>query len=207
MIGILRWIVELGRMDICYEVSMLASQMVLPRMGHMTQVLHIVPYLRPHHNAEMLLDPSEPEFDMNVTFSREDWSDTVCGDIKEELPHNNPETRGFGFKIVIYIDSYHAGDNITRPSRTGFVVFLNSSPIYWTSKKQISTSTFDSEIIALKTAYEYTRGLRYKLRMMGIPCDFPTLIFGDYKSVLTNSLVPDSVLIKKSAHIAYSFVC
>ena len=43
--------------------------------------------------------------------------------------------------------------------------------------------------------------------MMGIPCDFPTLISGDNKSMLTILSVPDSVLRKKSSHIAYSFVC
>ena len=33
-IGVLRWMVELGRVDIITEVSMLASQMALPREGH-----------------------------------------------------------------------------------------------------------------------------------------------------------------------------
>ena len=42
--------------------------------------------------------------------------------------------------------------------------------------------------------------------MMGIPCDFSAFIFHDNKSVLANSLTPDSVLKKKSSHIAYSFV-
>ena len=42
--------------------------------------------------------------------------------------------------------------------------------------------------------------------MMGIPCDFPTLIFGDNKSELTNSSVPDSVLRQRSLHITYTFV-
>ena len=31
LIGILRWIVELGRVDICLEVSMMSSHMALPR--------------------------------------------------------------------------------------------------------------------------------------------------------------------------------
>ena len=72
LICILRWIVELGRMDICYEFSILASHMVLPCIGHMERVLHIFSYLRPHHNTVILFDPSEPEFDMDVTFPRED---------------------------------------------------------------------------------------------------------------------------------------
>ena len=31
LIGILRWIVELGRVDICLEVSMMSSNMAMPR--------------------------------------------------------------------------------------------------------------------------------------------------------------------------------
>ena len=31
LIGVLRWIVELGRVDICCEVSMLSSCLALPR--------------------------------------------------------------------------------------------------------------------------------------------------------------------------------
>ena len=40
LIGILRWIVELGRVDICCEVSMMATQLALPREGHLEAVLH-----------------------------------------------------------------------------------------------------------------------------------------------------------------------
>ena len=35
LIGILRWIVELGRADICLEVSMMSSHVALPREGHL----------------------------------------------------------------------------------------------------------------------------------------------------------------------------
>ena len=58
LIRILRWIVELGRMGICCEVSMLTSRMFLSCIGHMEQVLHIFLYLRSHHNAEMIFDTS-----------------------------------------------------------------------------------------------------------------------------------------------------
>ena len=39
LIGILRWIVELGRVDICLEVSMMSLHLALPRIGHLHQVL------------------------------------------------------------------------------------------------------------------------------------------------------------------------
>ncbi len=70
---------------------------------------------------------------------------------------------------------------MTCRSRTGLVVFLNNAPIYWNSKKQTSceTSTFGSEFVAMKQATEYIRGLRYKLRMMGILVDEPAFVFGD----------------------------
>ena len=39
-IGILRWMVELGRIDICTEISMLAAYTASPRQGHLADVLH-----------------------------------------------------------------------------------------------------------------------------------------------------------------------
>ena len=63
LIGILRWIVELGRVDITTEVSLLASCMALPRRGHLDQVYNIFGYLKSKHNTEMVFDPSEPEID------------------------------------------------------------------------------------------------------------------------------------------------
>ena len=58
----------------------------------------------------------------------------------------------------------------------------------------------------MKQCCEYIRGLRYKLRMMGIHIDGPAYILGDNKSVLVNSSVPTSVLKKKSNSIAFHFV-
>jgi len=207
LIGILRWIVELGRADITVEASMMASCMAMPRRGHLEQLYHMFAFLRKKHNSEMVFDPTEPEID-EASFEQQDWKDTVYGECKEELPTNAPEPRGFGFKMRAFVDSDHAGDSVTRRSRTGFIIFLNNAPIYWTSKKQtsIETSTFGAEFIAMKVCCEYIRGLRYKLRMMGIPCDFPAYVYGDNQSVLANSTRPFSVLKKKSSSIAYHFV-
>ena len=58
----------------------------------------------------------------------------------------------------------------------------------------------------MKAAMEYVRGLRYKLRMMGIPVSQPAYVLGDNQSVLANTSNPGSVLKKKSAAIAYCFV-
>ena len=71
LIGVLRWIVELGRVDIAVEVSMLSSCLALPRRGHLQEVYHIFAYLKKHHNAEMVFDPTCPEIDMSL-FERKD---------------------------------------------------------------------------------------------------------------------------------------
>ena len=38
LIGVLRWIVELERADVCMEVSAMASMMASPREGHLQQL-------------------------------------------------------------------------------------------------------------------------------------------------------------------------
>jgi hypothetical protein len=45
LIGVLRWAVELGRIDIHVYVALLSSYLAQPRIGHLQQVLHIFAYL------------------------------------------------------------------------------------------------------------------------------------------------------------------
>ena len=203
LIGILRWIVELGRIDMTVEVSMLASMMALPREGHLEQAFHMFAYLKNKHNAEMVLDPSIPNAD-DGEFPKHDWSHAPYSSKRESIPGNLPEPRGYGFNIVANVDSDHAGDSITRRSRTGFIAHCNNAPMHWHSKKQggIKTSSFSAEFMAMKTCCEYLRGLQCKLRMMGINVNGPSCVYGDNKSALVNSGKPDSVLKKKSVSIA-----
>ena len=209
LIGILRWIVELGRVDVCLETSIMSSMLALPRLGHLEQVLHIFGYLKSHHNAELVFDPTYPDFPEDQ-FPRKDWSTSEFGhlDAKEILPPNAPTPRGHGFITWANVDADHATDTVTQKSRTGFVVKINSALVYWFSKKQTSveSSSFGSEFCAMKLCCEYLRGLRYKLRMMGIDVLGPSLIFGDNQSVLNNSSIPESQLKKKSQSIAYHFI-
>ena len=76
LIGILRWIVELGRIDICLEVSMMSSNLAMPRKGHLNQVLHIFAYLCKYHNTELVYDPSDPVAEQDV-FEQRDWTSSA----------------------------------------------------------------------------------------------------------------------------------
>ena len=102
------------------------------------------------------------------------------------------------------VDVDHAADTVMRRSSTGFLMYLDSGPVYWWSKKQtgMESSSFGSEFIAMKQCCEYIRGLRYMLRMMGIPVVGPAYIYGDSQSVLANTTTLDSTLKKERQSIA-----
>ena len=46
LIGMLRWSVEIGKVDILTELSMLSSYQASPRQGHLEQIYHIFGYLK-----------------------------------------------------------------------------------------------------------------------------------------------------------------
>lgn len=98
------------------------------------------------------MDPTVPDFDVEGNFPRKCWRHTPVVDAKEELPDSMPSPKVLGFAMIANVDSDHAGDKIIHRSRTVFIVFLNNSPIYWSSKKQggIETSTFGAEFTTLK---------------------------------------------------------
>ncbi|KAI2490354.1 Reverse transcriptase (RNA-dependent DNA polymerase) [Fragilaria crotonensis] len=205
-VGVLRWCVELGRIDIITEVSELASYLALPRQGHLEAVFHMFNYLEKKHNARIVFDPSYPTVDLTV-FKECDWK-AFYGDVKEAIPPNAPTPRGKDVDLRMFVDSDHAGDKKTRRSRTGFLIYLNMSPITWYSKKQatIETSVFGAEFVAMKQGMEALRGIRYKLRMMGVELAGPSYIYGDNMSVIHNTQRPESVLKKKSNAVCYHAV-
>ena len=203
LIGILRWIVELGRIDITTAVSHMSRFMANPREGHLEQTLHIFAYLKKYDKSAIVFDDTTPDFDES-RFTRPDWSE-YYPDAAEPIPPNAPAPRGNAVTTTCFVDADHAGCRVTRRSQTGVLLFLQRAPIMWYSKRQntVETSTFGSEFVAMKTAIEMIEAFRYKLRMMGIPLDGETNVFCDNESVFKNSTQPESVLKKKHNAIAY----
>jgi hypothetical protein len=207
-IGILRWIVEIGRVDIITEVSLLASQMALPREGHLMQVFRIFAFLRNRHNGCLVFDPTRPNLKMSSFNNGAEWKD-FYGTVEEPIPGNAPPPTGKDVILRLFVDSDHAGERMTRRSRTGYLIYMNLAPILWFSKRQgtVETSVFGAEFVAMRAGNEAcTRGIRYKLRMMGIPINDPTYIYGDNMSVIYNTQRPESTLKKKSSSICYHYM-
>jgi hypothetical protein len=188
--------VELGRRDIATEVSMLSSYLACPRGGHLENALHIMGYLRLKHNSRLIFDPTYPDIDLTA-FPSFDWTE-FYGNVEKAIPPDMPPPLGKDVDLCMMVDSDHAGEKRTQRSRTGFIIFCNLALIVWLSKQQptIETSVFGAEFVAMKHGIKKLRGLRYNIRMMGIPLSGPTYVYGDNKSQVTNSSRPESTLRK-----------
>ena len=45
---------------------MMSLHLVMPRKGHLDQVLHIFTYLHKYHNTELVYDPSDPVVEQDI---------------------------------------------------------------------------------------------------------------------------------------------
>ena len=85
LIGILRWAVELGRIDIQIEVALLSQYQVSPREGHLEALYLIFHYISKNVKKRLVMDPHYPS-DKRKSFNiTADWTE-FYGDMKEEDP-------------------------------------------------------------------------------------------------------------------------
>ena len=105
--------------------------------------------------------------------------------------------------MLVDIDDAH-----DKWTRTGFMVYMNMSPINWYSKRQstIEASVFYTEFVAMKVRIETLHAILYKLRMMGIPISGASYIHGGNMSFIHNTSRPESTLKKKCNAIAYHVI-
>jgi hypothetical protein len=168
---------------------------------------NIFAYLEKHVEANMAFDDKMPRLD-DTAFHKSDWSESVYGDLEEEILSNAPKPLGNPVLMTCFVDANHAGDKVTRRSQTGFIIYLNNAPIDWFSKKQntCESSTFGSEFVAMRIATERIKALRYKLRMFGIPIEGATNVLGDNESVVNSASKREARLNKKHNAICFHTV-
>ena len=72
---------------------------------------------------------------------------------------------------------------------TGFMMYMNMSPIKWYYKKQstIETSVYDVEFVSMKVGVKTLCAIQYKLRMMGIQIFGASYIYGNNMLVIHNT--------------------
>ena len=77
-------------------------------------------------------------------------------DAIKNLPSNALKPQGKSLQINCFVNADHGRDKITRRLQTGIILFGNSVPLIWYSKRQntIKSSTFGAEFVALRIATE-----------------------------------------------------
>lgn len=127
---------------------------------------------------------------------------------KEDVDTNLPTPYGEPLRVVILVDSDHAHDRFTGRSLTGIIVFVSSTPVAWSTKRQgtVATSTYQAEFAALKQAIN----IRYYLCCLGVYIlndgSCPTQVFGDNFSVIQSASNPQHDLSKKHVALSFHFV-
>ena len=203
LIGSAQWAIILGRLDIMQAVQCLARYSAAPREGHLQRMLRVFGYLKNYPKYGIVFDSSKHQVP-NFSTTEVNWEEQYP-DAREEIPPDIIPEKGNPASMTMYVDADHATDHETRRSVTGYLLFINKTPIKWYSKKQntIETSTYGAELVALRIAVETVIEFRYKLRMMGIPIMGPSQVLCDNNSVVLNTTLPSSTLKKKHNAIAY----
>ena len=135
LIFICRWSVEIGRIDIFLEVSLLSQYQASPRLRHLEVLYNVFAYLEKLPDiGRLAYDSKSPDVDESDFLQGSDWKD-FYGDVEEELPPIMSEMRGSPVIISAFIDTYHSGNVVTRRSHTGIIIFVHNSPIVWFSKR------------------------------------------------------------------------
>jgi hypothetical protein len=204
MIGALQWAVSLCRYDINCAVMTMGRFRAAPRHGHLARLQRIVGYLKKYDMAAIRFRTGTPDYS-HLQEPKVDWSYSVYGNIKEEIPNDMPKPLGEPVVLTCFVDANLLHDLTTGRSATGIIHMLNLTPIDFTSKRQetVETATYGSEFIAARIATEQIMDLRNTLRYFGVPVTDKTYMFGDNKSVVTSSTLPHSMLKKRHHFLAY----
>ena len=170
LVGILRWDIELGRIDIFHETSLMSQYHTNTSIGHLEVLYHILAYLKSHMKmGRICYDPMRLNVNFSVFNNNTDWME-FYGDVQEYLPPNIPEPRGIALSIYQFVDADRAGNVVTRRSHTDIIIFIQKAPIIWFSKKNnlVKADTFGNELVALRIRKNLIVTLRYTLRMFSV---------------------------------------
>jgi hypothetical protein len=203
-IGAFQWTIALGRYDIHCATMTMGRFRAAPRAGHLKRLERIVGFLKKYPDGAIRFRTGIPDYS-HLDHISYDWTYSVYGQSKEELPNHMPTPRGKPVRTSTFEDANLMHDLTTGRSVTGILHLVNQTPVEWFSKRQkcVETATYGSEFVAARIATEQIMDLRYTLRMLGVPLDGKAYMFGDNQSVITSSTIPHSSLNKRHNALAY----
>ncbi|GFH49047.1 hypothetical protein CTEN210_05523 [Chaetoceros tenuissimus] len=214
LLGMLQWLHTIGRPELGPLMANLNRFGTCPREKHLEIAIRSFGYLKQTKGKKIKIDSSPLEFvreSPDYEQLRPDFLEDYAY-AREEVDPNMPTPFGAPLQMTILVDADHAHDRLTGRSLTGIIIFVGSTPVYWSTKRQgaVATSTYHSEFAALKEATEQAINIRYYLRCLGvhIPNDgsHPTQVFGDNFSVIQSAANPQHDLTKKHVALSFHFV-
>ena len=128
MIGVLRWAVEIGRVDVLIETSLMSTYLAMPRVGHLEQLYHMFGYLKTHPKRKLAFDAQHPRI-YERRFNDHDWFD-FYQDAKEAIPPDMSKPRGNVTSTHCFVNASHGSDHQNRRSQTGILIFCKSCTYY-----------------------------------------------------------------------------
>ena len=170
----------------------------------MIRLQRICGYLKKYPDGAIRFRTEIPDYS-HLEHLSYDWSYSVYGNSKEELPSDMPIPRGKPIRTTTFEDANLMQDLVTGRSCTGILHLINQNPCAWFCKLQnsVETATYGSEFVAARIATDQIMDLRYTLRMLGVPIDGKAYMFGDNQSVITSSTLPHSSLNKRHNALSY----
>ena len=202
LIGQLQWLISLGRFDIAVHVMSLSRFRAQPRKGHLDRAKRIVGYLLFLPDGAIRFRIGEPDFS-SLKDQEYDCTRTVYSGACEQIPHDIPKPLGKHVQTTHYVDANLHHDLATGKAVTAALHFLNQTPIDAYTKRQstVETATYGSEFVAARTAVDQIIDICTTLRYLGVPIRDKSYMFGDNKSVVTSSTIPNSTISKRH-HLA-----
>ena len=195
MIGQLQWAITLGRSDILAQVMSISRFRLAPKIGHLERMERFYGYLVKTKHFAIRHRTKEPDYS-HLPKQEYEWTRTVSQRRNSRRYTSTIRKREI---ITTFLDANLLHDVVTGKSVTAVLHFVNTTPTDRFLKRQatVETPTYGSEFVPAKTAMEQIMDLSYTLRYLGVPIMDKAYMFGDNKSVVMSSTIPQSILNKR----------
>ena len=112
LMRVIRWMVEIGHIDISTKMSLLSLVLAIPRQGHLESALHVMGHLKLKHNSQLAFNSTCLNINQS-DFQEYNWTD-FCEGAVEAIQPSAPLPRCKQVDLCMFLDINHAGNNQTQ---------------------------------------------------------------------------------------------
>ena len=133
IVGMLNWIVGIGRFNIAHATLSLACFAFYPRKGHLDRAFSVFGYLKKYPNKRIFVDSQDPTITggdlSHYSKPVEDFKDNYP-DTMEEIDEYLPLPLIDELSITVFVDSDYAHDKVTCQSITELIMIVSRTPVF-----------------------------------------------------------------------------